>query len=127
MKYTKLNTDSLYHLQLANVIELSEKNFSSEIPFFSERNIVPHHNIDAYLKSDYAASAKHYEKEFQETLTHRFRKATSTQRLIVSIWSVMKKHAVVKIVESRNEKASGIDSLYIVNTKRNYEKMIKQF
>ena len=124
MKPTTLNTTSLYHVQLTTAIELGENYFKSEIPFFSKRNLVPHHNIDAYLKSDYAACANHFEKQYQDTLTHRFRKSDSVQRLIVSIWSVMNSDARVKIVRDSKKKDQKIDSMYIVNTKKNYEKRL---
>jgi len=124
MRYSILNPESLYQAQLINAITLAEHEFNSEIPFFSERNLIPHHNIDAYLKSDYADCAHHFEKQYQETLTHRFRKENSIQRLIVSIWSLMKDHAQVKIVPPFKKKSKKIDSIYIANTKTDYAKRI---
>lgn len=126
VKPTELNTTSLYHLQLSNAIELGEQFFGSEIPLLSQRNLVPHHNIDAYLKSDYAACAAQFDEQYQETLTHRFRKAESVQRLLVSIWSIMKDHAQVKIVQASKKKTKTIDSLYIVNTKRDYARTLNR-
>ena len=126
MKSTKLDPSSLYQAQILSVIDLSENAFSSEIPFFSKRDLAPHHNIDAYLKSDYADCVHHFAKEYQETLTHRFRKVTSIQRLIVSIWSVMKNHAQVKVIYISKRKPQGVDSLYMVNTKKNYAKQLNR-
>ena len=114
------DTGSLYRDQLLNVIELSEQYFNSSIPFLSARDLVPHHNIDAYLKSDYADCAAHFEKEYQKTLTHRFRRADSVQRLIVSIWSFMNGRAEIKIVQTPSIRSKKIDSLFIVNTRDDY-------
>ena len=121
-----LNLISQYHRQILNVIELAEKDFDSLIPRLSDRQFTPHHNIDAYLKSDYKACVEHFEKEYNETLTHRFRKDTSVQRLLVSMWSVMKKHSIVKVVRASKKKPRKIDSLYIVNRKKNYAKKIER-
>ena len=115
-----VNANSLYRDQLLNAIELSEQYFGSSLPLFSTRDFVPHHNIDAYLKSDYAACANQFEKEYQETLTHRFRRADDIQRLVVDIWSVMHEHAQVRIVFPSSNNPRGIDSLMISNTTKDY-------
>ena len=122
MKFGELIQGTQYRTQLVNTIALSEKYFGKDIPFFSRRQLVPHHNIDAYLKSDYAACANQFEKEYRETLTHRFRTETDVQRLLVSIWSVMHKHAWIKVLDNININKENpmVDSLFTTNTARNY-------
>ena len=119
------NTNNLYRAQILNVIELSEQYFNSLLPFFSKRNLIPHHNIDAYLQSDYANCAANFDKQYQDTLSHRFRRENSVQRLLVSIWSVMHGNARVKII--RLSKTKPIDSLYIINTKEDYADALAQY
>lgn len=120
VKYAPINETSLYQVQLLNAIKLGEHYFAAEIPSFSQRTWAPHHNIDAYLKSDYAACAHQFDKEYQKTLTHRFRQADSVQRLLVSIWSIMHDHAQIKIVSKATKARQATDSLYIQNTEKNY-------
>ena len=114
------NNNRLYVLQLRHALDLIKRDFGY-VSMFSTLIFRPHHNIDAYLKSDYEACAKHFEKEYTETLTHRFRKETSVQRFIVSIYSYIKDHAEIKIVERelKEYRPEKTDSLYISNTQRN--------
>ena len=115
---------SLYRIQLLNAIELTEQAFNAEIPLLSQRNWGPHHNIDSYLKSDYAACAQHFKKQYEQTLTHRFRQADDVQRFIVSIWAVMKGHAQVRIVFPFE---TNTDSLVIVNREEKYADILARF
>lgn len=119
VKENLLDPLTLYAEQLSYAEFLMKRDFGSDIPFFSENMIEPHHNIDAYLKTDYQACVNHFSKEYTETFTHRFRKATSIQRWIVSIWSFLHHHAQVKIVPVCNKETDKdpivIDSLYINN------------
>ena len=68
--------------------------------------------------------AAHFDKQYQDTLTHRFRKADSIQRLIVSIWSIMNNRAEVRIVRFSSKKSKNIDSLFLVNTRGDYAKKL---
>jgi len=86
----KINNDASYILRYT--LSLIERDFGF-IPPFSGSLWEPHHNIDAYLKSDYEACAKHYNKEFIEVLSHRFREKNDVQRCIVSLYSFYKNHA----------------------------------
>lgn len=112
-----------YHKTLNYAINLMERDFGKITPF-SERKMDPHHNVDSYLKSDYSDCVEHYSKEYTKTLTHRFRKDTSVQRLIVSMWSFMKGNAELKEI-SRESKS--IDSLLISNTKKNYLRDLRKY
>lgn len=122
VKFARFNPGSLYQRQILRAIDLSEEAFSSAIPFFSGRNLIPHHNMDAYLKSDFSACVRHFSKEFEETLTHRFRKENSIQRFIISIWAVMKGHARIRIVSP----GPNMDSLFIANTRWNYAYLLQK-
>ena len=124
MQLSMLNPQSLYQASLLHTIDLLEKDFGAQIPFFSTRNLAPHHNIDAYLKSDYEDCANHFEKEYEKTLSHKFRKADDIQRIGVAIWTVMKGHGLVKVVYASTKKPHRIDSLFATNTRRNYAKKI---
>ena len=73
MKPADITKGIPYFKPLINAITLIERDFG-RVPSFSDRKLEPHHNVDAYLKSDYTACAEHYNKEYTETLTHRFRK-----------------------------------------------------
>ena len=119
-----LKETSLYHAMLGNAISLIERDFGQKT-FFSERNCEPHHNIDAYLKSDYQACAEHFEKEFTETLTHRFRKETSVQRFIISIWSFVKGHAIIKKIAVDEKAEKTMDSLYMTNRRDQVSALLK--
>lgn len=121
-----LKDTSFYHSMLNNAISLIERDFGQNT-FFSKRSCEPHHNIDAYLKSDYEACAKHFEKEFTETLTHRFRKKTSVQRFIISIWSFIKGHAIIKKMVVNDQVKKATDSLYISNQKTQIFALLKAY
>ena len=123
-KIMPLSADNLYHAEILYAIKLNEDAFGSKVPFYSKRNVVPHHNIDAYLKSDYADCANRFAKEYQETLTHRFRRPDCVQRTIVDVWSVMKKHSEVKILPTPKKGSHMVDSIYISNIKRNYDRQL---
>ena len=118
------NTGSLYREQILHAIELSEQDLHSPIPIFSERNVVPHHNIDAYLKSDYTACTAHFKKEYEKTLTHRFRKGNDVQRIIVDIWAFTHGDADIRIVRPFSKKPKQLDSLMLTNTETDYAKKL---
>ena len=119
VKNNYLNPCTLYAEQLAYAVSLMKRDFGKDIPFFAENRIEPHHNIDAYLKSDYKDCVQHFKKEYTETLKHRFRKASSIQRYIVSIWSFIHHRGLVKTIpicnKETDKKPFKIDSLYMSN------------
>lgn len=121
----KLNYKYTYIKTLVNAVSLIERDFG-KISFFSDKNLLPHHNIDAYLKSDYKACAEHFEKEFNETLSHRFRNNTDIQRMIVSVWSFLKGRAKLKFYKEEKT-AYQIDSLYLTNRNKNILKYLSYY
>ncbi len=50
--------------------------------------IRPHHNIDAYLKSDYKKTTEVFSKELKETYTNRFRKNNDIPRLLFDCFAL---------------------------------------
>lgn len=91
MNYRTFNPDeSLYDKMLLNA---QDKIYSS---FGKSYTFNPHHNIDAYLKSDFQACAEYFHAEFEKTAHHTFRQPDSVQRLIVHLFSLVKKHAVMR-------------------------------
>ena len=87
--------ESLYDRQLLYAQQKIRDTFGKSFP------VDPHHNIDAYLKSDFAACAACFSQDFDRTAHHQFRRDDSLQRLIVHLYSVVKKHAVLKNVGVR--------------------------
>jgi hypothetical protein len=61
-----------------------------------------HHNVDAYCKSYYIDTFNMFKEEFKRTGKHRFREDTDIQRIIVSIVDVVKKRALLKILDKDN-------------------------
>jgi len=57
-----------------------------------------HHNIDAYLKTDYLNCLKAFEKEFEHTVMSKFRNDSNISRILVSYYMLDLKHARSKIV-----------------------------
>lgn len=63
----------------------------------------PHHCIDAYLKSDYAAAMEQFCELAAQTTKQRFREENALQRVIVSYYMLAQDHAVSKIVKDFDE------------------------
>ena len=63
----------------------------------------PHHNFDAYLKSDYKYCIENlYSKEWSETTHHRFRHDDDMQRCFVSYYMIVAGHATLRKVGRYN-------------------------
>lgn len=98
---------------------------------FNEYNIKkqvllePHHNIDAFKKSDYIRSFKHYQK-YLELSMNRFREKTDIQRLLFSMDSVYRNRAILSIQNHYSKirkylfwiKPLNLDGYYIQDKKR---------
>lgn len=59
----------------------------------------PHHNIDAYLKTDYQACINYFKSEADKTSRQRFRQDGALHRVIVSYYMMAAGHAVIKPVK----------------------------
>lgn len=64
--------------------------------------LAPHHNIDAYCKSDWKKCLEEYSGWFKETMTHRFRHYQDMHRHLISLWMIKHKRASVRIVSRWN-------------------------
>ena len=65
--------------------------------------LAPHHNFDAYLKSDYRYCVENlYAEEWQATAHHRFRHDKDMQRVFVSYYMVAVGHATMRKVGRYN-------------------------
>lgn len=101
---------SLYDGQLMYVHAKIKEKFGIDYP------INPHHNFDAYLKSDYEACAKCFYREFRQTVHHPFRQVDSVQRLIVQLYSIAQGHGVFKNLQIKKW-YENVASIYISNRK----------
>lgn len=61
----------------------------------------PHHNIDAYVKSDNRLTGEELKSEIAEVLTNHLRKDNDLQRVLYSYAALAKKRAVLKYVTQR--------------------------
>ncbi len=118
----KLFFKSLYDNQLMYAIKTIDARFHKY--FYME----PHHNIDAYLKKDFKNCVHEFKKEFDKATCHHFREERSISRLVVGLYSVLKNHAYLKLVNNKyysceNSELSN-DSLIISNSD-NLEQIIQ--
>lgn len=71
--------------------------------FDKEIYLAPHHNFDAYLKSDYQYCVENlYAEEWVATAHHRFRHEKDMQRVFVSYYMVAVGHATMRKVGRYN-------------------------
>ena len=127
-KYRTFHPDkSQYDQRLLNVQSMIQKAFGKSYTF------EPHHNIDAYLKSDFQACAEYFRDEFEKTTYHTFRQSNSVQRLIVHLFSLVRKTAVFKNIcpkwyqlKFHHLKRFKTSSMYIDNNQL-FFKLKKQF
>lgn len=71
--------------------------------FNKEIYLAPHHNFDAYLKSDYQYCVEHlYSEEWQATAHHRFRNEQDMHRSFISYYMVAVGHATMRKVGRYN-------------------------
>ena len=71
--------------------------------------LAPHHNLDAYRKSDFAHCVEcHYPDLWAETSTQRFRNEEDMQRCFVSYWMVATGAATMRKVGRYNRVEGGI-------------------
>ncbi len=117
-KHRPFHPNSLYDRQLEQAQE------KILISFHKHYRFDPHHNIDPYLKSDFQACAEYFHEEFETTVHHTFRQQDSIQRLIVHLFSLVKKHAIIRKANAsriqrtfRSLHRPKISSVYIPNNR----------
>ncbi|MCR4881483.1 MAG: Stealth CR1 domain-containing protein [bacterium] len=101
-KFTKASLKrSLYVRSVFLSIQLIKRKFHKAY------SCIPHHNLDAYTKTLYKACKNEYKNEFDELLTHKFRKL-SVQRIIFSLYQIVKGKSPLRIIKAN--KHSNVDS-----------------
>lgn len=86
-----------YNGMIRRMQELIEADFGKKI------YLAPHHNFDAYLRSDYEYCVENlHAEEWQETLYHRFRSQDDMHRSYVSYYMVVVGHATMRKVGRYN-------------------------
>ena len=84
-----------YNLIIKNAADLVEKRYGV---YFGSRS---HHNIDAYLKSDYARIYEMFKDELTPTFTHHIRHDNDVQRHLYSYCALAEKRAHLQYVGKR--------------------------
>ncbi len=84
---------SLYGRYIIYAQQLADRKMGVKCSYF------PHHNIDVYLKSDYLACMKIFDKEAEQTLNQRFRAENALERVIVHYYMMAQGHADIKLVK----------------------------
>ena len=104
-----------YRLAIENAYTIFKKKFNAFYPF------TPHHNIDAYLKSNIKTLVEDvFPEELNKSFLNRFRQQNDIQRILISYYSIFKKRGVM-IIANRKE------SCRIKVHKTNYQKYIDKY
>lgn len=116
----------LYGYMICTAYNLVKKNFGDSCPHF------PHHNIDAYRKSDMEKCYLEFKDGFDKTEKQKFREKECIQRSIFGYYSISKGLASYKIVDTFAErfvsflKSQKIDSL-LIELRASKLKLIKKY
>lgn len=81
---------SMYTRSILNLQRIIKERFGKSYPY------APHHNMDAYKKSDFIDCLNYFRKEFDITCSHKFRGELDIQRVIVSYYALAKGNAILK-------------------------------
>ena len=90
----------LYGYTIAKAYKIVKNTIGKSFSYF------PHHNIDAYRKSDLESCYLNFEKEFENTTFQKFREKESVQRSIYEYYSLAKGIGTPKIVNNISAKFS---------------------
>ena len=82
---------SLYNRTILNSQKLIKERYGKNFPY------APHHNIDAYLKSDFLECESVFKNEFETTGKNKFRTEGELQRSIVLYYALAKNRARKKL------------------------------
>lgn len=103
----------LYGSMVHSAYALVENNIGKSFPYF------PHHNIDAYRKSDIEECVEFFKEGFVKTANQKFREKDCIQRSIYEYYAIAKKRGECKIIDNLAEKIKakitnkGLDALQI--------------
>ena len=87
-----LVSESMYTRRIGIVQQKIKEKFNINLRYF------PHHNIDAYLKSEFIACKKDFPNEFNETMVNRFRKENDIERFLINLYQGAKNPKNIKII-----------------------------
>ena len=104
-----------YRLAIENAFMLFERRFNIFYP------ISQHHNIDAFLKSDFKAVVEDvFKEELEAVLGNRFRDKTDIHRMLVNYYAFANKRGILKYTDRK-------ESARIRVHRTNYEKYIAKY
>ncbi len=83
----------LYGYMVSSAYKMIKERYGKSCPYF------PHHNIDAYRKSDMEKCYEEFRQGFEETAHQQFREKECIQRSIFGFYSVANKLGTYKIVD----------------------------
>ena len=113
-KLLKININN-YTLSIENAYRLFKNKFNVFYP------VIPHHNIDAYLKRDNKAVVEYiFKEELEATFLNRFRDKTDIQRILFSYYAIAKKRGVLTYVNRE-------ESCRIRVHKKGYQKFLTKY
>ena len=113
----------LYGYMVSSAYRRIREKFGKSFAYF------PHHNIDAYKKSDIEKCYNEFKEEFELTERQKFREKECVQRSIFGYYSIVKSAATYKVVGNLWAKLfnnSGLDSI-LIELKKNKLKLIEQY
>lgn len=106
---------NLYGIAVENSFKLFKKRFNLFYP------IKQHHNIDAYLKSDYKKVVEGvFKNEIEPMFMNRFRHRSDIHRILINYYAIANKKAILKYVKRK-------ESCRIRVHRTNYEKYIRKY
>lgn len=116
----------LYGYMISSAYRLIEQKFGKSFPYF------PHHNIDAYRKSDIEKCYNEFNEGFEKTAGQKFRENDCIQRSIFGYYAIANGLAKGKIVNNLSAKISDLinkkpqDSMMLVLKKDKLSQISKQ-
>lgn len=116
----------LYGYMVSKAYNEVKNKFGESFPYF------PHHNIDAYRKSDMAECCDCFSDEFKATALQKFREKDCIQRSVFSYYAIANGQGTYKIVNNLYSKLTSItnkkplDSSLIELKKSKLSKILKQ-
>lgn len=85
-----------YRMAIENAYKLFYKKFKVMYP------VKDHHNINAYLKSDYKAVVENvFKDELEATHINRFREKTDIQRILINYYGIANKTGILRYVKRK--------------------------
>jgi len=110
---------SMYARSVLKMQQIIKNIFNKYYPY------APHHNIDAYKKSDFNECIKFFDKDFSVTRSHKFRNEGDIQRVVISYYTLAKNQSVLKLNNKRTKKKKYDSVVFSMNNKKIYERFRK--